>query len=622
MHTIWVFLSLATLCPVVATAQAVIGFDSTGRSLVRPVQVSGSVRVEIIGAPGEEAERAKYQVRFKYVAAPDQPFLLTEADQQLTAVGADSNGTAGLLVYNIPRGSKSNAFLIVNIWKQTNLPLSAEQVARIDAEISKVQAEINKVTEAFNIGEGAAIPGLLKKIAALQSGVTEDPALKETVERLNAEKEARRREIDALVRIPSEKSSELVKGIQLEIRRIESDIESIEQKRRDEERKRKQDVETLQTQAAVLDAKRQTQLMSLNEKLASLQGSVNGRRAPTYDVLAISGLIVGEKRRAVYYSFELGPRGTDAARPFTLRRLGEPPVLYRGDQAWVTIVNRQLAAHPAPFTIAVEVAAGTPINSTPVRPTFDIKLQAGRDEPRYNSTEAYVDYVIPIGRTLAGDEILKVTLSTYLRHRTSDTRITKTETGASTEKGTGTVTEQQEDKSEVVDLIAKDQWPQVRPLYVYNLAAGVFGSRLSNPSFVKVLSVANDPTTDANETRYRIETRNPGDRVMPTVAFSWAYVPVDTQRGLSWRDLLPRPTLAFSLTSPADDMFGGISLEIVRNTHVFVGVHYGKVKRIVPRADVGEDSVETPPLTDEKRDTALALGLSFNIGFIKELFGK
>ena len=87
------------------------------------------------------------------------------------------------------------------------------------------------------------------------------------------------------------------------------------------------------------------------------------------------------------------------------------------------------------------------------------------------------------------------------------------------------------------------------------------------------------------------------------------------------RDLWPGITLGFSLTTPADSFYFGGSSEIRRNVQLVYGLNYAKVTTLAPTNFV-DPADSTAPKTVNKFGKGAFVGFTFNIDFIKGLFGS
>jgi hypothetical protein len=84
-------------------------------------------------------------------------------------------------------------------------------------------------------------------------------------------------------------------------------------------------------------------------------------------------------------------------------------------------------------------------------------------------------------------------------------------------------------------------------------------------------------------------------------------------------DLVPAPTVGFSLKSPADDFFFGASSEFRRNVQVVYGYHFGRITQQGP-VGVDDPTSSTAPSTIKHFHGSFFVGLTFNLNFIKDLY--
>jgi hypothetical protein len=110
---------------------------------------------------------------------------------------------------------------------------------------------------------------------------------------------------------------------------------------------------------------------------------------------------------------------------------------------------------------------------------------------------------------------------------------------------------------------------------------------------------------------------------MPILAFSAYLSPKDVQvpftnrERFSYRNLAP--TVGFSLKSPADDFYFGLTSELVRNVHVIYGYHYGNINALGAQG-ADDPHSNAAPTTVKRFQGNVFLGLTFNINFIPSLF--
>lgn len=126
--------------------------------------------------------------------------------------------------------------------------------------------------------------------------------------------------------------------------------------------------------------------------------------------------------------------------------------------------------------------------------------------------DAYVDVVLPFGREFHGNDVLTVDIT-----RVQPTVTESMKTVGTKDDGHKIVTELKE-----VALVDKAEYPGFRPLYYFNLAAGVVLSGLPRPDYKKRKTVLDDPETEkVDEARYVIEDSGANRQVVPLLAFTW-----------------------------------------------------------------------------------------------------
>ena len=86
--------------------------------------------------------------------------------------------------------------------------------------------------------------------------------------------------------------------------------------------------------------------------------------------------------------------------------------------------------------------------------------------------------------------------------------------------------------------------------------------------------------------------------------------------------LTPAVLLGFSFDTPQDNIYIGGTIEPLKSLQVLAGLHVGKVTvKRTPEA-VDDPHISTDPATDQRYKPGFFVGASFNIGFIKTIFGK
>ena len=162
-------------------------------------------------------------------------------------------------------------------------------------------------------------------------------------------------------------------------------------------------------------------------------------------------------------------------------------------------------------------------------------------------------------------------------------------------------------------------YPQVHSLSYFNIATGVVGSTIHNPSFIRSKTALASGSTPAQFAT----VKDNGDPTVHPVLFFSAYLfhPLDAETQFHWSDMIPAPGVGFSLTAPAGNFFFGGSSEFFRrNVQIIYGLHYGQVTHLAPTG-VDDPSSSTAPVTQQRFSRGAFAGLTFNIDFIKGLFG-
>jgi hypothetical protein len=160
--------------------------------------------------------------------------------------------------------------------------------------------------------------------------------------------------------------------------------------------------------------------------------------------------------------------------------------------------------------------------------------------------------------------------------------------------------------------------PQVHTLSYFNIATGLIASTIHDRSFNRVEAV---PASGSTPAQFKTVSQNDDPRVMPVLFFTaYLYRPIDAEVPFEGRDLLPQPSVGFSLTSPSGDFFfGGSSEFFKRNVQLVCGYHYGQTTHLVP-GQIDDPLSKDAPQTTKRFDGGAFVGLTFNIDFIKGLF--
>lgn len=372
----------------------------------------------------------------------------------------------------------------------------------------------------------------------------------------------------------------------------------------------------LRTRRATIQTTAETE-KQLTAEIEGLRGSLEifAARTRLQKVHRMGAVVVGATRKSVYY--EINREGTPQ-QPFRLNRRWPYPTLYRGDDLYAIVTNAHPVNEPRHFTLSFTSEAGKPPDPAPVRPTIDQGRlgAAGRDFVEEEELkDAQMDVLLSFGRPLKGNEIIKTTISSYLPSITSDKETVITGDGAANKHETVT-------EATTVKLLDAVEFPLVRDRYHYNLTTGVLHSWLREPTFIKVKTVVGTPAQGdrpATPDEYEVRRTNGSTRVFPVFQFSFYWTPKDIQEPWTLADLIPTPSVGFSLTSAADNVFLGFQSEIRRNVQLSYGVHYGRVTTLGP-PPVDENRVPAAPNVTKEFHGKGYVGLSFNLNFVKDLF--
>jgi hypothetical protein len=157
-------------------------------------------------------------------------------------------------------------------------------------------------------------------------------------------------------------------------------------------------------------------------------------------------------------------------------------------------------------------------------------------------------------------------------------------------------------------------FPQSHQLSYFTLTSGVVWSSIQTKTFV------NGNPASASTPKW--QSVNNGHIVDPILALVAYIKPVDTERAWRFRgeDLIPGATIAFSLSSPANNFyFGGSSGILNKNIQVSYGLSVARISVLQPAS---LQLSGTTPATRSQFAKGGFVGISFNIlGFITSLPG-
>ena len=161
--------------------------------------------------------------------------------------------------------------------------------------------------------------------------------------------------------------------------------------------------------------------------------------------------------------------------------------------------------------------------------------------------------------------------------------------------------------------------PQVHTLSYFNIATGLIASTIHDKTFNRVESTVASSTSPA---QFKTVSQTGDPRVMPVLFFTaYLFHPIDAEVPFERGDFFPQPSIGFSLTSPSSDFMFGFSSEFFkRNVQLVYGYHYGQTTHLVP-GQIDDPTSKDAPQTVKRFNGGAFVGLTFNIDFIKGLFG-
>ena len=563
-----------------ATAQPVVRLSRDGRTLAIPTAFDERHAIVFDIEPGGSApcfstrpEAGRLEIHYQFVNEPEQPDTLPATSDTATIDGR---------LHTIPPSS-TGRFVVFNLWERSADVTTATERAELfkcltqrraaqqvlDEKKSAVdQAEVRAREATTELESFAAQEKrLVGAIAAYQhvggNGTDRVVALQETLARVQAQ---------------SQKAAAKLKAAVAEATGAKAQLAAEEAR--------------LGTTAADFIA-------SSNRLSGFLQAKTLSSTYFEALVLRVGGILARRTDKAVYYDlWERKPTDVVAIVP-----MGSQPAVRYGDRLFAVLTNVLLGSFDQPFAIRIKEQAGSVINTSPVRPVFSAaavrsaaESAAGPPEPRVTTSAAvFRDVFLPVTGAFAPNDYAEVTIVTEANDADGNPKEVK--------------------------IVDQGKFPQFRALYRYNLNTGVLQSRLRSPTFTKVkISDDNPETKDVNEAKYRTDAAPGHTQVLPMFAFTLYPVPVDIQGPVTQERWIPAPTVGFGFTNPGKEVFLGFSHEIVRNAQLIYGWHFGEVTELVTRNATSEDSDATAPVTQKGRDKAFAIGLSFNINIVKEIF--
>lgn len=596
--------------------------DNAGKTLfILPSYTNSKPIKFIILNPTKEFSK-RYKLNYRFVNNLCDPFLLAENDS--CAEMTPSKG----LEFIIPK-SPTN-YLVYNLLIQINEVLENSELQRKQLELEMVVKKNGELkTKISNLDQSKDVENLNKvkkekekiKIELLaddvnikQNKITMEKTIKriEDIEKeigiyKSLNQEASVKEISRLVKESNQLKNELailgakIKEIEINISaKIDNELNEIEKK-----------INKLNKEIAENEYSKDLKIQT--QKQNEYEDSLDNNSKPKYSVKKIGGIIIGENRKSVYYDIVIG---RDSSKAISLKRIGIFPKFTEDDLISIMIINSTKKIHSNPFNLTYSVDKGAVVNTTSLRPTFEYKIQGGTDQDKYTDIDsAYTDILLLSGQKFYGNEILKVTISTYIENVTSD-KISITENEGEKKQTINIIKEKS-----LINLINEEEFPQIRALYRYNLTPGVILSTLNDSQFVKV-KIGNNPDKDT-ESIYRIDEIQDKNKIIPIIAFSFYFKKVDIQEPLAFQEMIiPSPTIGFGLKNPdpTKNIFLGFSNEFLyRNMQLFWGFQYGEVTKLQTRNVYDEEKDSSAPTTYKKHELKFCIGLKFNINFITNI---
>jgi len=345
-------------------------------------------------------------------------------------------------------------------------------------------------------------------------------------------------------------------------------------------------------------AARDAPCRSLIEERDRTRAELRECGGPGPRILRLGAIVPGRDRETVWYRVDPAFPGSPSVR---LVHQGDFPVLEKGDELFVQVVDRDPNVLPGPFGLGVTLTATPEPNPAPLRPMYDAGRRGFAQDGRSGAASVvprtpFVDVILPVERDLVGGDVPLLSIT----HPSA---------------GPGNP----EDATLVSSVL-----PQVRTLYRFNLSAGMALSSLDEVKFTKKTVTADSPdTADINEGVFQTVKSGNTFQVQPLLAFTVYWMPMDIQEPFSWTDLLPSPTIGFGLLSPLDNLYLGFSHEFVRNLQFVWGLHLGKVTHLLDDdADALELHSPDAPKTIQAFEAGFFGSLQFNFNFFATLLGK
>jgi hypothetical protein len=310
-----------------------------------------------------------------------------------------------------------------------------------------------------------------------------------------------------------------------------------------------------------------------------------------YCVSKRPGNIPGRKRdKTAKFSYAL--RKTSVlSQPYILvpQANNDSAVLFGGEEVIVEIYAESEVIQAVPFlSVDISSTSATALNPTPVRGTIGAASLSVTNLNAPNLSQA--GYACSYGQ-LTGNTVPNVTVNVFKAG------------GVATDKPV---------------LVMQTNLQQVHKLVYFNIATGIAASTIRDSTFSRVIAT---PAVAGTAATFKTVQQKGDPRIVPVLFFtSYLFHKIDPEVPFEKWDLVPQPSLGFSLTSPSSDFFfGGSSEFFVRNVQLVYGLHYGQTTHLVPN-QISDPASKDPQATQKLFNKGGYVGLTFNIDFIKGLF--
>lgn len=598
--------------------------DNTGRIVVPLTEGTGDVHIVVRGI----ADRADLAVACRPLPSFDNTAEPSADDVALTGTVA---GRDKIFVL----GGRSTApFAFCSLRKANRVPLAPGEAVTLKAQEDRDAAQIDKLTATIDARpESAALRDATTKAQAATDA--HNALVTSNTDALRAFSESRTTRIARLRADADAYKNPDPEGAVTELKRLQELIRGLQQEI---------DAETARLDALALAstgrmnlattaqaaAQAKVDAFAESRQILNLRDAINKsieRRTKdaddTYQIHSVFHVFMASDDKPVFYRvLSTVPRTGRTTVIAALERAAPFPVFTTDSRPYAVVINYLRTDADYPFVLSFTTDKGTPPDLAPVRPTTQLSAQA-RDAHRFDTSRALRDFVMPFGGGFPPHTIIKASISSVLNALKEDSISITTSTPS--DDGDGKTTKLATEVKNV-QLIKDDLYPQIRPLYRFNFTTGVVFSFLRDPTNIRVKTELDDPaTTDKKEDRYKDGTIKGDVSVIPMFAVTVYPTLLDISAPMSiWDRVRPSPTFGFAFVNPQENAFVGASIEPLRSMQFLVGVHVGKVskERSAENTDKDDPASTTVKTTDKRFGTSLFIGASFNVNFVKTMFGK